>query len=947
VISNDIRRIVRGVALLALCMVTMLPAAAHARERDDERENPREESWQIEQRQIWFERTRGLRRTPNASQLRASAAQVLLQQRRDTRSRHIAGGEVWQEIGPSSMNMADWVMGRVSGRLNAITPLPSDDDTVYVGAAAGGVWKTSNGGLDWTPLFDEVGTLPIGAITLDPANAQTVWVGTGDKNAGGCADYFGQGVYLSEDGGATWNARNGSGTGALPLSIVNAVAIQPTDSNVILAGGPGGCDADGTLSNGGVFRSADRGLSWTRVQTANVEDFVFVPGTATVYAGLIGLGVYKSTDGGATWTNSSTGLLASGPRMRLAMAPSDSNVLYVLAGSRLYRSADAGATWVRTNTDACENQCTYNQTLAVHPTDPDTILVGTIRVMRSSDGGRTLEPLTQTWGSSQEVHQDTHVVRYSLNDPNHFWIGSDGGIWRSRDGGVSFADMNANLNITQFYDIAVHPTDVNVVFGGAQDNGSSGRRSSPLWSLTFASGDGFMNAIDETDPSIVFQTSYPYNGLPSIVRSMQGGSSGSFSGMPTTGLASSNNFPWVTPLATAGNLLFVASSVLYRTTTIGDTWTAISSPLGSPASVITPARHGSMTPTYVGTDGGRIYRSADAGVPLPVFDNVTGNYPGGRVSDIAIDPHDAQRVFITREGFNASRLYRSVSGGTTWDAVGAGLPNVPANSVAIDPLNANRIFVATDIGVYESMDGGDTFTAFSTGLPLGLVVVDLEIDDAPHVLTAGTYSRGAWRIVLDGGASNMPPTADFDVGVSDLVATFTDRSIDNDGSLVSHSWDFGDGSATASGVNPSHTYAAYGRYVAKLTVTDDGGLSGSYQKIVNLPSPPMPLSNGVTVTGQHGTQGDELRYSLDVPAGATNLRFVVTGVAGEDADLLVTFANAFVCQSAGATADETCTTPAPQAGTYVAAVSAYTDLSDFSITGSYDEPDRIFADGFD
>ena len=934
-------------ALALLPFLVTLPAGAI------EREDEGDESWQIEQRQIWFERTRGLRDTADATRLRASAVSELKLQQRITRERHLAGGEVWQELGPSSMDMTDWGMGRVAGRLNAITPDPADNDIVYIGSAAGGVWKTTNGGVDWAPMFDEVGTLPIGAITLDPANPNAVWVGTGDKNGGACAGYFGQGVYLSEDGGETWNARNGSDASAMPLSVINAVAIQPTDNNVILVGGSGSCSAGGGLANPGVYRSADRGLTWTQVLDNNVEDLVFEPGTATVFAGLIGTGVQKSTDGGATWSDSSSGLTASGSRMRLAMAPSDSHILYVLtgrsAGSRLFRSDDSGATWTQRNSTLCEGQCTYNQTLAVHPSDPDTVLVGTIRPARSTDGGTTFVPLTDPWGTNQMVHQDTHVVAYSQSDAVRFWIGSDGGIWRSDDGGASFLNMNSNLNITQFYDVAVHPGDANVMFGGAQDNGSSGRRTSLLWDLTFASGDGFMNAFDQNDPSIVFQTSYPSGGFPNIVRSLQGGSNGSYSGMPTAGLVE-GNFPWVTPLATAGSLLFVASDTVYRTTTTGDSWTAISPDLGADVSVITPVLHGSLTTTFVGTSNGRIWASADAGAPVPLFSEVTGDYPGGRVSDIAIDPLDAQRVFVTREGFNASRLYRSGTGGTTWVAVGGGLPNVPANSVAIDPLDTDRVFVGTDIGVYESVDGGDNFAAFATGMPLGAVVVDLEIDDNPHVLTAGTYSRGAWRVVLGGSSTNLPPTADFTAVMDGLTASFTDRSIDSDGSIVAHSWDFGDGSAVSTETSPSHTYATHGRYTVTLTVTDDGGLGGSYSRILRIPAPPIPLENGVTVSGQSAPQGDDLYYTLEVPEGASDLLFVVDGVAGEDADLTVKFGDEVICQSAGPTADESCGTPTPEAGTYTAIVNAYSDLSDFSITGSYEEApdmDTIFVDGFE
>ncbi len=195
-------------------------------------------------------------------------------------------------------------------------------------------------------------------------------------------------------------------------------------------------------------------------------------------------------------------------------------------------------------------------------------------------------------------------------------------------------------------------------------------------------------------------------------------------------------------------------------------------------------------PTYVGTSGGRIYFSADASVPTPTFDNVTGNYPGGGVTDVAMDPTNAQRVFVTRTGFGGSRLYRSTTGGTNWTAAGVGLPNVPANSVAVDPLNTNRIFVATDIGVYVSTDGGDNFTAFSAGLPLGIVVSDLEIDDAPHVLTLGSYSRGAWRVLLSTSATNSPPTPDFTATTNDLTATFTSTAIDFDGTIASYQLGF-------------------------------------------------------------------------------------------------------------------------------------------------------------
>jgi len=943
-------------SLLLLPMGSALASHDEAKHIEDLLENGeeheegegREESWQIEQRQLWFERTRDLRANPDASRQRAASVEALKQQRRSKDPAQQLSGETWEPVGPSSMSMTDWIMGKVAGRITAVAPVPGNEDTVYIGSAAGGVWKTTNAGVSWTPIFDQVGTLPIGAVTLDPANSSSVWVGTGDKNAsGGCSGYFGMGVFLSDDAGATWSARNGTGATAMPLSIVNAVAVQPTDSNVILAGGAGNCNSSGVLTGAGVFRSADRGLTWTRVLSTNVEDLVFVPGTSTVYAGLINTGVSKSTDGGANWTSVSTGLNPAGSRLRLALSPSDSNTLYALIGSRLYRTTDGGANWTQTNAAACEGQCTYNLTLSVHPTDPSTILVGTIRHHRSTNGGTALTAMTNSWGVTQKVHQDTHVVRYSATNPNRFWVGTDGGLWRTDDGGVSYVNMNSNLNITQFYDIAVHPNDVNIVFGGAQDNGSSGRRTSLQWGLTFASGDGFMNAVDPTTPSRVFQTSYPSSNFPTIVRSEASGSLNSFELVPRTGMTSSSTFPWVTPLAVAGNLLFASSNTLYRMPTNGSSWTAVSPNMGSAASVVTPQLIGVMMPTYVGTSGGRIYFSPDASIATPTFTNVTGDFPGNIVTDVAMDPVNAQRVFATRSGFGGSRLYRSTTGGTTWTAAGAGLPNVPANTVAVDPLNTNRLFVGTDIGVYESTDGGDNFSAYSAGLPLGVVVTDLEIDDAPHVLTAGTYSRGAWRVVL-GASANAPPTPDFVYTVNDRTVTFDESSIDFDGSIASYSWNFGDGSPAATTGDTSHTYATYGSFTAVLTVTDDDGASSTFSRVVRLFAPPVPLVNGVTVSGLSAAQNDELHYSLVVPPGATNLSFVTTGPANEDADLTIKLNGNTVCESAGANANETCNIPNPPApGTYIAIVLAYSPLTNQAITGSFTPSDILFKNGFE
>ena len=719
----------------------------------------------IEKRLEWFIDTRGLDENPDARSQRAQAVKHL--------QRQVANGvpallasENWQAMGPETMTMLDWDMGAVVGRVTALAVDPVDEGMIYLGAAAGGVWKTTNGGRDWTQLFDAIGTESIGSIVMESGNPDHVWVGTGEAFAG-CLDYFGLGLFYSADGGATFEPRNGSGDTAMPLSFITALAQSPADPNVLIVGGQGHCNGNGSTTGGGLYRTADGGATWTMVFAAGSgsRDVIFDPRDANVvFAQLRSKGIYKSTDGGQNWTVLQNGIPINSAAAygRLAMSASNPDTMYALLGPSsgasltLYRSDDAGASWTTVNANACEGQCYYNLTLDVHPTDPETLLVGTIRPALSTDGGQNLTILTAGWGQSQDVHQDTHIVRFSKNDGTRFWVGSDGGLWRTDDSGGTFTNLNANLEITQFYDIALDPADPDRIYGGAQDNSSSVRDDAQLWNVTLVTGDGFMNAVDAKNANRVFQTSYPSGGA-ALYLSTSRGAPNTFQSVSHTGQNVNDPFPWVTPLVTGGNYVFVGSNRVYRSATgdVGNaySWTDVSGSVtgnSSSISIIMTADDpidGSLR-MYVGTANGKIWTSADASLATPVFTEITQSYPGSNVSDIAADPSDVTRVFATRSVFTDPHLLRSVDG-RDWESIGAGLPGVPSNSVAIDPLDTNRIFVGTDIGVYESTDGGDTFTPFMAGLPLGMVVTDLEIVGEPHTLVAGTYGRGAWKVLLE------------------------------------------------------------------------------------------------------------------------------------------------------------------------------------------------------
>ena len=736
--------------LLAIALLALVgPASAQTAERRNPGDKRFGEEEQIEQRRKWFALQRGLDSVDRPDAIRAAAIE-------ETRQALASLGEnqrvpgAWSVVGPSPMTMLSWTMGKVAGRVSAFAVTPGNENLLYLGTASGGLWKTTNGGTSWTSIFDNVGTQSIGSLALDPSNSNTLWVGTGEQGQY-CSDYFGLGLFRSTDGGVTFVDRNGSGGSALNLSYVTAVAVQPGNSNVVLAGGAGYCSGGG-LYGGGLYRSTDGGNSWTQIVSSGpVHDIVFDPNNSSIVYAAATYGVYKSTNGGASFSQL-TGV-PSGYRTRLAMAPSNSQVLYALQENKyLYRTTDGGNSWSLRNSNACDGQCWYNLALDVHPTSSDTVLVGAIRVWRSTNGGTTLSVLDNTWGSSQKVHQDTHVVRYSRTNGSRFWVGSDGGLWRTDNGSTSYTNLNNGINITQFYDIAIHPTN-SKIFGGAQDNSSSARTSSNTWSVVTVTGDGFSNIVDSGNANYVFITSYPQNGYPSVYRSTNGGAVNGFSLLPTTGITSTG-FPWDTELTmiqgSGASYLFTGSNQVYRANARAGTWswTSISTSLAGGSTLSAFGNQNAGNTLYAGFQNGRIFRTDNALAASPTWTEVTSGIPSGWISDIAVDPTNSQRVFVTRSVFGSSKLYRSTTGGASWTAVGSGLPDVPANTVVVDSWPTSRIFVGTDIGVYVSEDNGDTFVPQMSGMPLGTVVTDLELDDSPHVLTAGTYGRSAFQLSL-------------------------------------------------------------------------------------------------------------------------------------------------------------------------------------------------------
>ncbi|HEX6852708.1 MAG TPA: hypothetical protein VF139_15030 [Candidatus Polarisedimenticolaceae bacterium] len=721
-----------------------------------------DEAERIRKRQAWFFSTRqaGAASPEEMAALRAAAVLETRKSLLAQRTRRSFGTEAeqnfWVAKGPSPSTFGGWTFGNISGRVSSLAKDPVTG-TLWLGTASGGVWRSDNDGLSWTSAFDSAGTMTIGTVAIDPNDPDVVWVGTGENNQG-CESYFGIGLLRTTDGGLTWEARNGSGASTLQdLSSFANVVVDPRSSSRIVTGGRiRGCTS-GAEANGGIFTSDDAGLTWTqRLANTPVYEIAQDPAVLDTFWAATERGIYKSTDNAVTWVLQTASGLPNGAtgRTELAIAPSAPGTVYALFGSpnALWRTTDGGATWTQraTGSSACDGQCWYNMVLRVHRTNPDIVLRGTIRIWRSTDGGVAWTDLSNGWGSSQKVHQDMHVLVMDDDDPNVFYAGGDGGLWRTSDLGATFANRNGNLNITQFYAVGVDATNPDVICGGAQDNSSLARTASDTWDLQAVTGDGFVCQIDPFTPSIAYITSYPNGGYPAVSRSTNG-VLGSYSGITGSGsgILNGDRINWVTPYLLdplRPQRLYLGTHRVYRSDNRGTNWTQVgpadlTGGSGSLLALEINRVHNDVL--YSGSESGRVWRSADAGL---AWTDLSAGLPGRAVTDVGADPGDPGRALATVGGFNGPHLYEWRAG-IGWAAVGTGLPNVPANTVLL--LTSQDVLVGTDVGVFRSADGGATFVPYMNGLPEGLVVTDLKYNATQSLVTAGTYGRGAWQVQVE------------------------------------------------------------------------------------------------------------------------------------------------------------------------------------------------------
>ncbi|MBQ4822004.1 T9SS type A sorting domain-containing protein [Aquimarina sp. MMG016] len=652
----------------------------------------------------------------------------------------------WQAFGPfTHTNTGSWSSGQA--RINTIIVDPNVSTTWYVGAPAGGLWKSTNSGVDWSPLTDNLPQIGVSGIAIDYNNSNIIYIATGDDDG---ADTLSAGVFKSTDAGQTWN-QTGLNPENTPSSM-NDIYMHPTNSNVLWV-----------ATNNGVFKSTNAGSTWNVTLAGNIKDIKLKPGDPNTIYAVTTNEFYKSTDGGDSFTQITNGVPTGSGRMVIDVTPADANYVYILSAASdrtiqgVYRSVDSGTTFSarNTTTDVLEsNQAFYDLALGVSSTDAEEIYVGCLNVWKSINGG-TLFTKVNNWSSpfsSSYTHADIHMIR-DFN--GSMYVCSDGGIYSTTNGGSNFTDHTGGIQASQFYKIAVSPDNANKMVGGLQDNGGHAYNNGNGNWQNYYGADGMDTAIDPTNENKYY--GFIQNGGGLYISSTAGSSSTGYADPP---IGADGN--WVTPLAMDSNgELYAGYDKLYRLNADENGWIELAD-LGASANQMEIAPSDD-TVLYIAV-GTVLKKSNDSGSTVADVFTFANTIKG-----IAVHHTNPNIVWVT----TSSAVFRSDDGGSTFDNITKNLPATDKYFFLNDIVHQSgsaqdAIYLATSIGVYRNVTDG-VWTPFFNNLPT-TIVTDLEINILDNSITAATYGRGIWR-------SSLPSctTVVADQATSIDGATFEER----------------------------------------------------------------------------------------------------------------------------------------------------------------------------
>jgi len=705
---------------------------------------------------------------------------------------------VWHEraSAPPQTDPAKWEAAgpfNIAGRVTALAVHTANSQVLYAGAAAGGVWRSRNGGESWETHWPKWANPHVGALALHPQDARVVYCATGEANLS-ADSYAGSGVYISRDGGDTWNMLAPARECGLPRRI-GTIGVNP------YAGGGqvlylGGVTHDETMPSA-LYASSDGGKTWEAERFFTSRNYwchsiAFHPDGlvfAALNTGGAQNGIWRLTDDG--WEHLEMGLPASDllGRISLAAAPSQPDTLYALAGdwrgkkfAGVFRSRNKGERWEKIGEEqfADEHQSSYNSTIAVHPEDPNFVVWGGIDLYLTRDGGKRWARATQ-WDADRSNPAYAHSDHHALAMPagNLIYTGSDGGVAVSEDGGKSWSGRSRGMNTTMFYSIDVAPTDGGVFGGGCQDNGTllAGIGAPKGEFQQVLTGDGGWMVFDPADATHVFGSSQNIHIYRHSPNAHWESPSWKEVPLPPQELTDDEQRQTsiavmaIDPTSTARvKTIWVGSERLWRTSNYGGTWYPGSPFLDGTAISAIEIAPANPEVIFVGTAKGFIYRSRDGGQTWS--GNLSGpEIPMRLVSQIRTHPKSAEKLVATVAGTGVvSRLiphsrhyaaamtaeetttpinhvFYSEDGGASWRAIdGPEMPDVPYHSAAFESHSPYRLFVANDCGVWMTEDLRH-WADISATLP-NVVVTSLVYHYDDRMLTAATYGRGIWRLHL-------------------------------------------------------------------------------------------------------------------------------------------------------------------------------------------------------
>ena len=700
-------------------------------------------------------------------------------------------GLKFRSVGPAFM----------SGRIADIAINPNNENEWYVAVGSGGVWKTVNSGTTWNPIADDQPFYSTGCITIDPHNSSKIWLGTGE-NVGGRHVGIGHGIYVSENGGKNWKSM-----GLKNSEHISKIIVSPQDPNTVFVASQGPLWSPG--GERGLYRTDNGGKTWKNVLSVNkwtgVTDIaidhnnpnILYAATwqrhrnvASYMGGGPGTSIYKSTDHGISWTEIKNGLPGSNlGKIGLAISPFDSTILYAAVetdrrNGAVYKTTNSGGSWKKmSDTVSGATGPHYYQELVASPHVFDKIYLMDTKVQVSENGGKDFYIMNES-----DKHVDNHSLTFKMSDPNYLLIGTDGGVYESFDDTKSWKFV-ANLPLTQFYKLAVDDAyPFYNIFGGTQDNNTQGGPSRTFktsgitnsdW-FVLLGGDGHQPATEPGNPDIVYAQSQQGN----IHRIDRTNGEATFIKPQNDLNEDYERFNWDAPILVSSHdpkTIFFGSQRVWVSNNRGDDWRAISEDLtlnqerfslpimgkvqswDNPWDVYAMSTYNTITSLsqspvdeniiYAGTDDGIIQYTQNYGETWTKVnvEKLPGVPKGSFVNDIKADLFDANTVYVLLDnhkfGDYKPYVYKSTDGGKSWKNIGDGVPDgFICWRLVQDHVDKNLMFLGTEYGIYVSVNGGNKWVKFSSGLPT-ISIRDLAIQKRENDLVAATFGRGFY--VLD------------------------------------------------------------------------------------------------------------------------------------------------------------------------------------------------------